>query len=252
MHAGPLAAAYPLRFQGIHFLLCSLVVVYLLTTSNSCPVTVKLLSLENTTSKWWSVVTDAFVSPTIDLLARNLFFGYMFGRVIQNSESGKALWLTYLTSAGGGAAAWLLLPKRAALQGCSNTGAMFGLFAMAAVFNRHKLWHWHRLFELAVLLPFVCQQLLASHASISQYYVIQGYKTGAWVPLLGGFVGAAVAAAILALVRLVQGAKQQKQGQQQQLGIADAKPPGEGSPAGADATSVLLSAALKQLLRRVL
>jgi hypothetical protein len=33
------------------------------------------------------------------LLARNLFCGYMFGRVVDNTEGGTALWLTWLLSA---------------------------------------------------------------------------------------------------------------------------------------------------------
>lgn len=88
--------------QGIHVLLSILVIVWLITSSSTLPaVSAKLLSLENSPHKWWSFVTDAFVSNSSEQLFRNLFMGYMFGRVVENSESTKALWITYLMSAAG-------------------------------------------------------------------------------------------------------------------------------------------------------
>jgi hypothetical protein len=62
---------------------------------------VKLLALEHNPAKWWSPLTDAFCSYSGQHLARNLFFGYMFGRVVQNTESNSALWVSYLLSAAG-------------------------------------------------------------------------------------------------------------------------------------------------------
>jgi hypothetical protein len=52
-------------------------------------------------ARLWTAVADAWLSPGFDLLARNLFFGYMFGRVVDNVEGGQGLWLTYLLSAAG-------------------------------------------------------------------------------------------------------------------------------------------------------
>jgi membrane associated rhomboid family serine protease len=40
-------------------------------------------------------------SSSSALLARNLFFAYMFGRVVENTESSGALWLAFLMSAVG-------------------------------------------------------------------------------------------------------------------------------------------------------
>ena len=47
-------------------------------------------------------LVDGFCSHSNQLLARNLFFGYMFGRVVDNTESGGALWLTFLLSVASG------------------------------------------------------------------------------------------------------------------------------------------------------
>jgi hypothetical protein len=46
-------------------------------------------------------LTDAVSSSSSALLARNLFFGYMFGRVVENTGGSGALWLTYVLSAVG-------------------------------------------------------------------------------------------------------------------------------------------------------
>jgi hypothetical protein len=126
---------------------------------------------------------------------------------------------------------------------------------MATLFNRRKNWHWQRVFELAVLLPFVCQQLLAGHAGMNQWCLLYGQRMGAWVPLLGGLAGAAAAAAVLALVRLLVSSveQQQQQPQQRQQQAAAELAGGQQGPAGGDdSLSLLLTKALAQMLRRVL
>jgi len=55
----------------------------------------------NHEAHWWAFVTDAFWSASSEQLARNVFLTYMFGRVVQNTESSRALWLVYLLSAVG-------------------------------------------------------------------------------------------------------------------------------------------------------
>jgi len=152
---------------------------------------------------------------------------------------------------GGSTAGLLLLPRRAPLQGCAATAALFGLFSAATLFNRHKLWHWQRAFELCMLLPFVLQQMLAGHQGLTQWCSLVGFRLpGAWVPLLGGLAGAAAAAGVVVVVRAVQGsietqrqqeAARQRQQQQQQLG---------GESSGETPMSVLLARAAAQLLKK--
>jgi hypothetical protein len=139
----------------------------------------------------------------------------------------------------------LLLPRRAPLQGCAATAALFGLFAAATVFNPHKLWHWQRLFELLVLLPFMLQQMLLGHQGLTHWCSLAGFRLpGAWVPLLGGVLGAAAAAGVLMLVRALQeGVAVQRRQQQQQVGSRD----GGG---GEVPLSVLLARAAVQLLNK--
>jgi membrane associated rhomboid family serine protease len=62
----------------------------------------RVLALEHGAHKWWSTVTDSFYSSSRSLLARNLFLGYIFGRVVENTEGPQALWLTHIISSIGG------------------------------------------------------------------------------------------------------------------------------------------------------
>lgn len=158
-----------------------------------------------------------------------------------------------------------LLPRRAPLTGCAATAAMFGLFAAATVFNRHKQWHWQRGFELVALTPFVVQQLLAGHSSsgLTHYWcsLLGGLREAAWVPLLGGFAGAAAAAGLWALVRALQAAvdEARQQQQQQRRRHLGEKQPGGGKVGGGGEgaekeapVSALLARAAAQLLKKAL
>lgn len=127
------------------------------------------------------------------------------------------------------------------------SGAMFGLFMVATVFNRAKTWHWHRLFELAVLAPFVIMQLLQIQAGLAPWRVVHGYKVGSWVPLLGGFFGAVVATALLRLADMVYRGMQQRQQPMPQQQQQQQQKPGQDEP-----LSLLLSKAASILLKKLL
>ena len=262
------AGASHVPFTAFHALLASLAAAWALTTGSSggafggggalALVPAGALALDR--ARWgWTWLTDAWLSPTPELLARNLFFAYVFGRTVHSAEGGAGLWLTYAASAGGAAAAALaLLPRRAPLGGCAVSGALFGLFAAATALHARKAWHWHRWFELAALLPFVALQLAAPLGGLPAVAPLPGLRLpGACAPLLGGAAGAALAAALLLLARVVAAGIQQHRRQQQQQG----GPPGGGGGGGgggAEATAAppqepaaLLTQAAALLLRRM-
>lgn len=79
------------------------------SSSGGALIPIKLLSLDHISSSgsggagWLArllcPLTDALLSPSSGLLARNLFMGYMFGRVVDNTEGGTALVGTFVLSA---------------------------------------------------------------------------------------------------------------------------------------------------------
>ena len=109
-----------------------------------------------------------------------------------------------------------------------------------------------------MLLPFTLQQLLAGHQGLTQWCSLMGFRLpGAWVPLLGGVLGAAAAAGVWAGVRALQeavAAQQRKQQQkQQQLGRQGAGSRDGGEAGGGEVPmSVLLARAAAALLRKQL
>lgn len=94
-----------LPMQGIHILLSCMLATWLLAGAGMLggaplfPAKMLVLDHMHGLSRWWTLLTDAFVSPSIQLLARNVFFGYMFGRSIQNTDGGAAVWTTWFMSA---------------------------------------------------------------------------------------------------------------------------------------------------------
>lgn len=112
--------------QAIHILLSTLVLVWLAASSSSLAfVSPKLLLLDQgLNNKWWAPLTDAFCSASGQLLARNLFFGYMFGRVVENTESGGALWLTYLLGAAGGCTVGRTSTERLHSDACKHVATV--------------------------------------------------------------------------------------------------------------------------------
>ncbi|GBF98365.1 hypothetical protein Rsub_10760 [Raphidocelis subcapitata] len=253
------AAAPRVPFTGLHALLLSLAAAWAAAGPLGL-LPAGALALDR--ARPWTALADAWFVPSGELLARNLFLGYMFGRAVDNVEGSRGLWLGFVLSAiGGSLAALLLLPKRAPLPGCAASGALFGLFALATVFSSGKAWHWHRWFEIAVLLPFVALQLTASHAGLAQWCVLHGTRVGAWVPLAGGLAGAAAAAALLALGRVVvaglrQNAAAAAAAARPAAGAAagggDGAPARAGTPAGEEPASVLLTRAATLLLRKMI
>lgn len=97
--AGHIRAA-GLPVLGIHYLLGTVMLVWLMGSILGTPMS-RFLTLDHSWSRWWTWVTDAFHCSTHAQLAVSLFLGYMFGRVVENTESTQGLWLTYVLSAAG-------------------------------------------------------------------------------------------------------------------------------------------------------
>ncbi|KAL2584244.1 hypothetical protein AAZV13_14G118300 [Glycine max] len=65
-------------------------------------------------------------------LSSNLFFLYIFGKLVEEDEGNFALWLSYiLTGVGANLVSWLVLPRNTVSVGAS--GAVFGLFTISVL-----------------------------------------------------------------------------------------------------------------------
>ncbi|KAH9799498.1 Rhomboid-like protein 11 [Citrus sinensis] len=93
---------------------------------------IKSLYLYHNFPAWYQFVTAAFCHANWNHLSSNLFFLYIFGKLVEEEEGNFGLWLSYIfTAAAANFVSWLILPKNAVSVGAS--GAVFGLFAISVL-----------------------------------------------------------------------------------------------------------------------
>ncbi|XP_042498084.1 rhomboid-like protein 11, chloroplastic [Macadamia integrifolia] len=112
---------------------------------------------------WYQFVTATFCHANWNHLSSNLFFLYIFGKLVEEEEGSFALWLSYiLTGAGANLVSWLVLPRNAVSVGAS--GAVFGLFAISVLVKMS--WDWRKILEVLILGQFVVEKVMeAAQAS---------------------------------------------------------------------------------------
>ncbi|XP_055820691.1 rhomboid-like protein 11, chloroplastic [Solanum dulcamara] len=124
---------------------------------------VKALYLYHNRPAWYQFVTATFCHFNWNHLSSNLFFLYIFGKLVEEEEGNFGLWLSYiLTGAGANLVSWLILPRNAVSVGAS--GAVFGLFAISVLVKMS--WDWRKILEVLILGQFVIERVMeAAQAS---------------------------------------------------------------------------------------
>ncbi|KAL9338895.1 hypothetical protein Peur_067910 [Populus x canadensis] len=124
---------------------------------------IKSLYLYHNWPAWYQFVTATFCHASWEHLSSNLFFLYIFGKLVEEEEGNFALWLSYiLTGVGANFVSWLVLPRNAVSVGAS--GAVFGLFAISVLVK--ITWDWRKILEVLILGQFVIEKVMeAAQAS---------------------------------------------------------------------------------------
>ncbi|KAG5225359.1 hypothetical protein OIU77_005207 [Salix suchowensis] len=124
---------------------------------------IKSLYLYHNWPAWYQFVTATFCHASWEHLSSNLFFLYIFGKLVEEEEGNFALWLSYiLTGVGANLVSWLVLPRNAVSIGAS--GAVFGLFAISVLVK--ITWDWRKILEALILGQFVIEKVMeAAQAS---------------------------------------------------------------------------------------
>lgn len=157
---------------------------------------IKMLYLYHGHPSWYQFVTASFCHFNWNHLSSNLFFLYIFGKLVEEEEGNLALWISYiLTGAGASLVSWLLLPSSAVSMGAS--GAVFGLFAISVLVKMS--WDWRKIIEVFILGQFVIDKVVeAAQATTGM--------TGTWgtslqtVNHIAHLSGALIGAALILLV----------------------------------------------------
>jgi len=136
----------------------------------------KMFYLNHVDPTWWQFITCTFCHASWDHLSSNIFFLYIFGKLIEEEEGAFGVWCSYLaTGTGASLASWLMLPKSvggvlgmgaAATVSLGASGAVFGLFAVSVLVKLK--FEWKRILEVVVLGQFVMERFLNEAAMIGK------------------------------------------------------------------------------------
>lgn len=130
---------------------------------------VKSLYLNHMHPRWWQFVTSIFCHANWAHLSGNIFFLYVFGKIVEEEEGAFGVWFSYLfTGIGAGLASYIMLPKAAggllgvgaaATVSLGASGAVFGLFAIGVLTKIRA--DFRKLLEAVILGQFVVERFLS-------------------------------------------------------------------------------------------
>ncbi|CAA6671604.1 unnamed protein product [Spirodela intermedia] len=160
---------------------------------------VKALYLYHRWPAWYQFVTATFCHADWNHLSSNLFFLYIFGKLVEEEEGNLGLWISYIvTGVGANLVSWLLLPRSAVSMGAS--GAVFGLFTISVLVKLS--WDWRKILEVLILGQFVIDKVMeAARASTSLNGGLGRELYG--VNHIAHFSGALIGAALILLITRV-------------------------------------------------
>ncbi|XP_078428988.1 rhomboid-related intramembrane serine protease family protein [Wolffia australiana] len=160
---------------------------------------VKSLYLYHRWPVWYQFISATFCHADWNHLSSNLFFLYIFGKLVEEEEGSLGLWISYIiTGVGANLVSWLLLPRSAVSMGAS--GAVFGLFTISVLVKLS--WDWRKILEVLILGQFVVDKVMeAARFSTS---LNGGMGRGMYgVNHIAHFSGALIGAALILLITKV-------------------------------------------------
>ncbi|XP_023637547.1 rhomboid-like protein 11, chloroplastic [Capsella rubella] len=135
---------------------------------------IKSMYLYSDNPVWYQFVTSTFCHADWNHLSSNLFFLYIFGKIVEEEKGSFGLWMSYLfTGVGANLVSWFVLRPNSASAGAS--GAVCGLFVISVLLKMSR--DWIRFLEVLVLGQFVLKRV---------YEAAQG-STGLLETIFGGF-----------------------------------------------------------------
>lgn len=106
---------------------------------------------------WYQFITSMFFHANWSHLSGNLFFLYIFGKLVEEEEGTLGVVATYLiTGIGANLLSWILQPGPILSLGAS--GAVFGLFVVSVLIKLS--WSWRKILEVIILGQFVVGRVI--------------------------------------------------------------------------------------------
>eukprot|EP00898_Chlorokybus_atmophyticus_P001930 jgi/Chlat1/2738/Chrsp182S02899 len=186
------------NFNGVFLLLVANIAVFVLDHILKLP-GITALYLNHSAPQLYQFVTSIFCHASWSHLSGNLFFLYVFGKLVEEEEGSWGVWLSYLAcGVGANIASWLALPSRVGVQLVSlgASGAVFGLFAVSVLVKLS--WNLRKMLEVVILGQFVVEKVM-SEARLANGMSFANGGVNHIAHLAGAMVGVAL---IYALSRL--------------------------------------------------
>lgn len=145
------------RYDGVF----SLIIINLLVFVADhvlCIGLIKNFYLDLSSPAWYQFFTAMFCHANWAHLSGNLFFLYIFGKLVEEEEGVFGVVSSYLICGlGASLMSWLFHGDAGYALGAS--GAVFGLFAVSVLIKLS--WNWRRILEVLILGQFVIQQVFS-------------------------------------------------------------------------------------------
>ncbi|MBW4665416.1 MAG: rhomboid family intramembrane serine protease [Chroococcus sp. CMT-3BRIN-NPC107] len=119
---------------------------------------IRNLYLNFSSPSWYQFFTAMFCHANWAHLSGNLFFLYIFGKLVEEEEGVIGVVSSYLICGLGASVMSFLFHGSSAGYSLGASGAVFGLFVVSVLIKLS--WHWRRVIEVLILGQFVIERIL--------------------------------------------------------------------------------------------
>ena len=116
------------------------------------------LYLNFSSPAWYQFFTAMFCHANWAHISGNLFFLYIFGKLVEEEEGIIGVVSSYLICGLGASVMSFLFHGSSAGYSLGASGAVFGLFVVSVLIKLS--WHWRRVLEVIILGQFVVERIL--------------------------------------------------------------------------------------------
>jgi len=167
------------RYQGVFLLIFINFLIFVIKDILHIPLT--FLFLNNNDPSWYQLITALFCHANYTHLSGNMFFLYIFGRLIEEEEGMFGIFASYfICGIGANIVSIFFLHDTGYSLGAS--GAIFGLFTIAMLI-KFKL-NLYNILEILILAPFVIGHIINETKLVGN-----SDNIGHGVHISGAFVG---------------------------------------------------------------
>lgn len=152
----PLTTNPKQNYNGVFTLLIINLVIFVADRVLGIPF-IQSLYLNHASPAWYQFFTSMFCHANWAHISGNLFFLYIFGRIVEEEEGVIGVVSSYIICGLGGSLMSFLF-HGGATYSLGASGAVFGLFAVSVLIKLR--WHWRKILEVLILGQFVIERVI--------------------------------------------------------------------------------------------